>query len=245
MLAAAEKLGKRLYWKSDKNYGEQLARELLSADLEKAMEVLEYIAGKISGSGKKLVKILNDLSPLWVDPDAVPELTRMHKRPPHQRAVRVNGIAYPFTAKSYLRRACINKDLVSATISTPPGGWSELKPEATIDVIIDEIHKQLVLGFDEDERPSKDDIERQLRMLGRREPMFVFVPKGFDEKLLMMLRQRLHSFTFFILGDDSTFKTPELKDWQILFLKPELTPGCDRRFSDLIISKRSDLQRMR
>jgi hypothetical protein len=245
MFAAAERLGKRLHWKSDKKYGEQLARELLSADLEKAMDVLEFLAKKISGSGKKLVQILNDLSPFWVDPDAVSELMRMHKRPPHQRAVRVNGVVSPFTGKSYLRRARIDKDLVFATISASSRGWEELKPEAKVDVIIDEIQKQLVLGFEEDYRPSTDEIEAQLRIIGRKEPVYVIVPKGFDEELLAMLRQRLHSFTFFMLGDDNAFETPELKDWQILFLRPELTPGCDRKFNDLIVSKRGDLQRMR
>lgn len=243
LFAAAAKLGKRLHWKSNERYGEQLARELLSADLEKAVNVLEFLAKSIPGSGIKLAEVLNTLAPFWVEPDAVSELLRMNKRPPRQRAVRVNGAACPFTGKSYIRRARVDKDLLFATITRPSRVWEELKPEAKLDELIKEIHKQLELGFEEDDEPSAEDIERQVRNIGNEEPMFVIVPKGFDENLLGMLRERLKSFTFFMLGDDSTFDAPELKDWQILFLKPELTPGCDQKFQDLIETKRSGLKR--
>lgn len=244
LIAAAAKLGKRLPWSTRERYGEQLARELLSVELDKAVKVLEYLANSIPGSGKKLAEVLTLLSPFWVNPDAALELVRMHKRSLRQRAVRVNGAACPFTGKSYIRRARIDKDLLFASISHPPRVWEELKPEAKLDALIQEIHRQLELGFEEGEEPSGEDIERQVRNIGNDEPMFVIVPKGFDENLLGMLRERLESFTFFMLGgDESAFAAPELKDWEVLFLKPELAPGYDEKFQDLIESKRSGLKR--
>jgi len=242
VLQAANILGTRLLWRSDETYAVQLARLLLSADLEQTIQVLQFLADSIPGSGKKLVQVLNLLSPFWVDPDAVSELPRMNTRPRRQRAVKVNGVMYPFTGKNYIRRASVDKEPIVATV-TLPAGWQEVSLANKVDLLVDEILRQLQLGFEDDERPNAAEIERRLRLLEAREPMFVLVPKDFDEDVLSMLRQRLDAFTFFMLGEDQEFKLLELQDWKILWLKPELTPGMDEKFFDLIGVRRSELQR--
>ncbi len=240
--AAAGKLGKRLLWQTDEKCAQQLARELLAVELEEAVRVLLFLADKIPGSGQKLAEVLSLLEPLWVDPEAVSELPRMNKRPRRQRAIRVNGVMCPFTGKSYIRRAHADRDWMFATISSQDG-QEEMTPEAKVDQLIDEIQKQLVLGFEEGYTPSAKEIELVLNTAEQEEPIFIFVPKDFDEEVLGMLRESLQSFTFFMLGDDHAFDAPGLKDWQVLFLKPELSPGWDEKLFGLVTYKKGVLIR--
>ena len=73
--------------------------------------------------------------------------------------------------------------------------------------------------------------------------MFVLVPRNFDEDVLSLLRQRLESFTFFMLGEKRNFDSPQLQDWEIVVPQPELTSGLDQTLSDLIGVKRSQFLR--
>jgi hypothetical protein len=244
---AAALLGKRLGWRTDRGQAAQLARELLSADLEKVAEVLVFLAKYFREREETVIRILNLLSPFWVDPDAVSELARMTERPRRQRVVSVSGERYPFTGQCYIRRACAGTYDWVAVKLTSLKGLEEVKAEEKLKLVEKEIREQMVaqLGFDEEE-PSAEDIERQLdRMEGRREPYFVLVPKGFDEDVTALLRDRLTSFTFFLLEGDRAPAAPTLRDWQIVLLKPDLAAGRDQAVYDLLGDTRGKIKRTR
>lgn len=244
---AAAQLGKRLVWRSDRGYAAQLARELMSADLEKVLDVLVFLAKYFREKEKTVVRILDLLGPFWVDPDAVSELARMTERPRRQRAVSVSGERYPFTGKCYIQRACAGTYDWMAVKITSLKGLEEVKAEEKLKLVEKEIHDQMLeqLGFDEEES-GPEDIERQLdRMEERKEPFFVLVPKGFDEDVTALLRDRLGSFTFFLLEGDRAPAAPALRDWQIVLLKPDLTAGRDQAVYDLIKDTRGKIKRTR
>lgn len=239
---AAAKLGKRLDWRSDKRYSALLARELLSADLEQTADVLVNLA-KYFGQKEPVLRLLRLLTPFWVDADAVLELPLINKRPRRKRAVSVNGIQYPFTGECYIKRACCGTyDWVAVRI-TQPNGFEELALEGQVGLIVEEIRKQVapLIGFDEEDEPDTEDIERRLKDMEKQEPFFVLVPKDFDERLVSLLRERLESFTFFMLNNVE--QSPEaLEERHVLMLKP-LTPGRDRQIYDLIGATKGKIKR--
>jgi hypothetical protein len=247
VMKAAAMLGKRLPWKTDEDYGRQLARVLISADLDVVIDVLIFIADNISGSGKKLASVVDTLATFWVDPDAVTELPRMHKRPRRQRAISVNGVKCPFTAKSYIQRASLDFEWISATVNALDKGYEELPLENKVEFLIEQIQKQIVpwLGFDEDAKPTPQEIEERLCNFEADEPIFIFVPRDFDENLLAELRVQLEWFTFFMLRSRLAPTAPGLTDWQIVCPEPELPDGRDRDFESLIGTKKSKLLRMK
>jgi len=239
---AAAKLGKRLRWRSDKRYGAQLARELLSADLEQTADLLVTLA-KYFGQKETALRLLSLLTPFWVDPDAISELPMINKQPCRKRAVSVNGVQYPFTGECYIQRACCGAyNWVSARI-TQPKGFEELEPEVQVGIIVEEIQKQVApqIGFDEEDEPGAQDIERRLKAIEAKEPFFVLVPKDFDEGLIGLLRERLESFTFFILADAPILDA--LEEPHILPLQPQLSPGRDREVYDLVGETKGKIKR--
>lgn len=245
--AAKDKLEKHLSWRPDENYAQQLARELMSVDLDVAIEVLFSIAGDVGGSGKKLAAVVDALAAFWVEPDAVAELPRMHKRPRGQRAVRVNGVKCPFTGKCYIQRASLDFEWIHATADDLKKGYEEVPLEKKVEYLVDKIQEQIVpwLGFDEDAKPTPQEIEARLCDFEADEPIFVFVPKDFDENLLAELRAQLEWFTFFMLRDSRAFTTPGLDDWQIVQPESEQRDIRDSHFESLIGKTRSKLSRMK
>lgn len=247
LLQAAEKLGKRLVWRPDVEPGRQLARELLSASFEEALGTLVYLAERIRGaSGAKLVHVLDRLNHFWVNPDALADLPRIHERPPRHRVVSVNGVLCPFTGKSYVRRASTEIDWIIAEIRPNAlDGYDALETEQKAEAVLKDIRLQLVdpLGFEDGYRPTPQEIDDRCRDF--KEPIFVLVPMDFDAEVLALIRERFPFLTYFMLSGERAPAAQQLRDWQIVFLKPELTPGSDQKIHKYVMDQRTLLRRIK
>ncbi|MFL6255071.1 MAG: toll/interleukin-1 receptor domain-containing protein [Pyrinomonadaceae bacterium] len=239
LLRAAAVLGESLKWKSDGKYSAQLARELLSSEFERMMEVLLLLAPYFDDR-EKVVRVLKQLAPFWVNPDAVAQLPHMHKRPRGQRTVIVNGIEHPFTGRCYIQRACCGTyDWVFANI-TEQVGYEET-PEIQIKLIEDDIRKQILpqIGLDEEDEGGLIDLDEDFDEREKEEPFFILAPKDIDDSILERLRGRYESFTFFLLGEGHT-KRPD-----VIRLEPALKKGRDKEAFKLYRETKGRIARTR
>jgi hypothetical protein len=245
LLKAAEHLGRRLKWRTDRSYSSQLARELLTAEIEDILEVIVFLTPYFEQK-HKVNRILDQLIPFWVNPEAVAELPRMNRRPRGRRVVSVNGVEYPFTGECYIRRACSSTyDWVSARL-TEPRGFEET-PEVQIKLLEEEIRRQLFaqIGFDEDAPVEQGELDANFNEMEEREPFFILVPDGIDEEILDGLRRRYESFTFFLLRDEGASDREDLAGRHVLHLRPELKPGRDSQVRKLIRETKGKIMRTR
>jgi len=249
---AASLLGQRLKWRAGKTYSEQVARALLGADLEKTTKFISKLAPSFRTKEVELESLLDLLVPLWVPPDALSTLPRMNERPRRQRAVCVNGVEHPFTAECYLLRARAGSIPWIAAPVNLKKGHQEVPPDKLLDVIKKSIMRQLAFQtgvkdsreFDgEDEEFDEEGVNYELQQREESgEPLFILVPRKFNDELLRPLRDHFETFTFFLLHDEETPDETALGDKHILLLKPLLPPGQDRQFRSLVRRARSDIR---
>ena len=241
---AAAQMGRRVSWKTGSSYSRQFARHLLSSNLEKSTKALVCLAR--SFRDKRQVSRLLDsyLTPFWVNPDAVPELARTCKLPEGRRAVGVNGAEYPFTSESYVLRASgIIRTWVYAKITATSGFEDGKAVEAAKQMVEQEILSQvkpLVGVLDDNPQPAR--VERALYRKEGREPFFILVPHGCDERLVEWLRERFKRFSFFFLHGKQVPDAGALEAKHILLL-PELASGEEDKVCELLEDARGEIER--
>lgn len=245
LIRAAEVLGKSLKWRSDGKYSLQLARELLSSEFEQMMDVLVLLTPYFDDR-EKVLRVLKQLTPFWVNPDAVAQLPHMHKRPRKQRAVMVNGVEHPFTGRCYIQRACSGTyDWVFAKIIEQMG--YEETPEVQIKLIEDDIRKQILpqIGLDEEEEGGPVDLDEDFDEREKKEPFFILAPKDIDDFILTRLRDRYDSFTFFLLGGGERDQNGPTERPDVIRLEPALKEGRDKEVYKLFRETKGRIARTR
>jgi TIR domain len=240
--AAAARMGRRVRWNPRRGYGEQLARQLLGAPLEKSLMALVYLAPYFRDKAEAERLLDHFLRPFWVHPDALPELARIHRQPRGRRAVGVNGVEYPFTCESYVLRACgVVRKWVYAKI-TEKKGYEEA-PAAAARLLEEEVLSQVkpLAGFEEEEEATAEAVEGELD--ARSEPFFILVPPNFNERQIELLRSTFQAFTFFFLYGEQPPDEQALGGEYVVLLKPVLSGGVDRQVNSLIRRARSEIRR--
>ncbi|MFL6208017.1 MAG: toll/interleukin-1 receptor domain-containing protein [Pyrinomonadaceae bacterium] len=239
---AAKELGKRMIWQSRRPYSEQFARYLLSAELEKSTKALVYLTRFFNNKDAVFRLLNNYLQPFWVNPDAIPELARINKRPRGQRAVCVNGAEYPFTSESYVLRASgVIRKWIYAQI-TQKNGYEEVSPAAQA-LLEQEVISQIApkVGFLAGEDYSVAQVEDTLYQREEEEPFFILIPKEHNEQLIEWLRTRFQPFTFFFLHGEQVPDAQTLAGKQVVLLTPELTAGLETKVRQLLRRAQSDI----
>jgi TIR domain len=228
---AGTKLGKTFAWRSDLKYSDQLARALLGSEFPQIAEAVLVLAPYFDNSNTA-IQIINKLFPLWVDPRAVTRLPEMVKLPQKQRAICVNGVDER-TARAYVRRAHlgfarVGDDLWVLARVTLPSGYDEhptMQAEIIEKEIVGQVLQALYLGETDDLFAGPP--ARHLEAREQKEPLFIIVPGGLDEKVLDILRDRFFRFTFFLLKGEKVIEPDWLKLRSIEVLKPELGPDTE------------------